>query len=104
MAVEVAVAPAVWPLLLADTSGLALTLGLPLPVDGLPDGLVGGVVDGVPDGLADVELLRLGVRVVFAWAEGQDAAGFGLLDAAPLAVAPVPLPLTGPPPECAGVA
>jgi len=97
---ELAVAAAVWPLLLADTSGLALTLGLPLSVDGL----VGGVVSGVSVGLADVELLRLGVRDVFAWAEGQDAAGFGLLDAAPLAAAPVPLALTGPPPECAGVA
>jgi hypothetical protein len=104
VAVLVAVAVAVWPLLLTDTSGLALTLGLPLSVDGLSDGLAGGVVDGVPDGLVDVEVLDLGVRDVFAWAEGQDAAGFGLLDVAPLATAPVPLALTGPPPEGAGVA
>jgi hypothetical protein len=101
---ELAAAAVVWPLLLADTSGLALTLGLPLSVDGMPDGLVGGVVDGVCDGLADAELPGLGVREVFARAEGQDAAGCGLLDAAPLAAAPVPSALTGPPPEGAGVA
>jgi hypothetical protein len=104
VALAVAAAVPVSPLLPADTSGLALAVGLPLSVDGLSEGLVGGVVDGVSEGLADTELPGLGVPDVFGLADGQDAAGFGLLGAAPGAVAPGPRSLTGPPPEGAGVA